>query len=84
MLFFLIVVSLPTPTPGPISDLSKLFVSEITQFVSTKRELSDLYRCLLSVNISCAISAARPSQGNNCNMFPNYRNFLVVSQSQNA
>ena len=61
-----IVVSLPTPTPGPLSDLTKLFVSEITQFVSTKREQSDLYRRLFTVNntgnFSRAISAAGSSQ----------------------
>ena len=61
-----IVVSLPTPTPGPISDLTNQFVSEITQFVSTKRELSDLYRRLFTVNntgnFSRAISAAGSSE----------------------
>ncbi|XP_063673894.1 uncharacterized protein LOC134811101 [Bolinopsis microptera] len=61
-----IVVSLPTPTPGPLSDLTKQFVSEITQFVSTQRELSDLHRRLFTVNntgnFSRAISAAGSSQ----------------------
>ena len=61
-----VVVSLPTPTPGLISDLTNQFVSEITQFVSAKRGLSDFYRRLYTVNntgnFSRAISAAESSQ----------------------
>ncbi|XP_063687229.1 uncharacterized protein LOC134820655 [Bolinopsis microptera] len=61
-----VVISLPTPTPGLISELTNQFVSEITQFVSAKRGLSDFYRRLYTVNntgnFSRAISAAESSQ----------------------
>jgi hypothetical protein len=61
-----IVVSLPTSTPGPLNDRTKQFVSGVTEFVTTKRSLSDYYRRLFTVNntshFSPALSAANSSE----------------------
>ena len=60
-----VLVSLPTPTPGSISERTSEFVQELSGFISTKRRLSDYHRRLFSVNntgnFNRAISAAASS-----------------------
>ena len=60
-----VMVSLPTPTPGSISERTSEFVQELSEFISTKRRLSDYHRRLFSVNntgnFNRAISAAASS-----------------------
>ena len=45
-----IVVSLPTPTPGNLSARTSEYVKSVTDFITTKRKLSDYYRRLFTVN----------------------------------
>ena len=45
-----IVVSLPTPTPGPYEDHTSEFNKALTDFITLKRGLSDYYRRLYTVN----------------------------------
>ena len=60
-----VMVSLPTPTPGSISERTSEFVQELSEFISAKRRLSDYHRRLFSVNntgnFNRAISAAASS-----------------------
>ena len=61
-----IIVCLPTPTPGPLNDRTEQFVSGVTEFVTTKRNLSDYHRRLFTVNntsnFSRALTASNSSE----------------------
>jgi alkylated DNA repair dioxygenase AlkB len=61
-----IAVSLPTPTPGPLSERTEQFVSEVTKFVTAKRSLSDYHRRLYTItntsSFERALSASRSSE----------------------
>lgn len=61
-----IVVSLPTPTPGPLNERTDQFVAGITEFVTTKRSLSDYNRRLFTINntshFSRALTASNSSE----------------------
>lgn len=63
-----ILVSLPTPTPGPHEDRTLEFNKSMTEFITSKRGLSDYYRRLFTVNnfsnFTKAIEASTQSDSN--------------------